>query len=83
MCRIAGRISSPPSDGVSNGLLFANLITAERHIAHDERVSGSADNTLCEKNHLIHGNGQCVRIAANNIACAVADQKNVNTGFID
>ena len=59
-------------DGIAHGFLFAHLITAKRHVANDERVLLRADNSFGEEDHLIHGDGQRVLVAANDVAGAVA-----------
>ena len=48
--------------GVPQGIFHGNMVSHERHIAHDQGVRGAADNGFTVVNHYIHGHRQGVFI---------------------
>ena len=59
------------------------MVRHKRHITHDHRMFGAADNSFRMVNHHIHCYGQSVFVAQDDHAQTIADQDDGDIAFID
>src|SRR5579872_3908221 len=67
---------------VANCFLGRNVKCAERHVRDDECATGSAANGANVMQHFVERDGKRVVIAEDDHAERIADEKNVDAGFV-
>ena len=67
---------------VGHGLLDADLVGHEGHVADDEGVLSAAGDGGTVVDHVLHGDGEGVLVAEHDVAEGVADEDAVDAGLV-
>ena len=59
------------------------VIAAKGHVGHDQGATNCTANGACVVQHLVHGDGERVFVAQDDHGERVADEHEIDSGFID
>ena len=71
------------ADGVGKAFSDGAVIAAEGHVGDDESAANGAANGAGVVQHLVHGDGEGVVVAEDDHGERVADQQEIDAGFVD
>ena len=71
------------ADGVGEALGDGGVVAAEGHVGDDEGAADGAANGAGVVQHLVHGDGEGVVVAEDDHGERVADEEEVDAGFVD